>query len=74
VTNGLITFTSGTFNSLSDIASSTSILTGNRISNKGNMSTNNNYLAVSIGVFTLPQFFTPNSTFGATITLTLVNT
>jgi hypothetical protein len=69
--NGLTPFVNGTHATLANISSNTQILSGNRISKKGNLTTNNNFLQVTLGVGVLPQFFTPNTTFSATITLTL---
>jgi hypothetical protein len=71
VTNGLTPFVSGTNGTLSDISSNTQILSGGRISSQGNMSTDNNYIAVVLGVSSLPQYFTPNTNFSSTITLTI---
>ena len=47
------------------------VLSGSRISARGNLSTNDNYISVFFGVATLPQFFTPNSGFSSTVTLTI---
>jgi hypothetical protein len=71
VTNGLTPFVAGTNATLNDIASSTQIMNGTRISNKGNISTNNNFVLVTFSVATLPQFFTPVSSFSSTVTLTI---
>jgi hypothetical protein len=71
VTNGLTPFVGGTNATLNDITSSTQILSGSRISARGNISTNNNFVLVTFGVATLPQYFTPNSGFSTTITLTI---
>jgi hypothetical protein len=69
-TNGL-TPTFG--KTLADIQSSTEILQGKRISKKGNLATSDNFIEVNVGVATLPQFFTPNTGFSATITLTMAS-
>jgi hypothetical protein len=71
VTNGLTPFVGGTNGTLNDLTSSTQILSGSRISAKGNLSTNNNFVLVTFGIATLPQYFTPNSGFSTTITLTI---
>lgn len=71
VTNGLTPFVAGTNATLSDISANTQILSGSRISTKGNISTNNNFILATLGVATLPQYFTPNTDFSATITLTV---
>jgi hypothetical protein len=71
VTNGLTPFVAGTNGTLNDITADTQILSGSRISAKGNISTNNNFILLSLGVATLPQYFTPNTTFSTTITVTL---
>ena len=71
VTNGLTPFASGTNGTLNDLTSNTQVLSGTRISSKGNLSTNNNFVLVTFGVATLPQYFTPNSGFSTTVTLTI---
>ncbi len=71
VTNGLTPFQAGTNGTLNDITSNTQILSGSRISSLGNMSTDNNYIAVTLGVATLPQYFTPNTSFSSVVTLTI---
>jgi hypothetical protein len=71
VTNGLSPFVAGTHGTLNDIASNTQILNGGRISSKGNLSTNNNFILVTLGLATLPQYFTPNTDFSTTVTLTV---
>ncbi len=71
VTNGLTPFVSGTNGTLNDLTSNTQILSGTRISAKGNLSTNNNFVLVTFGIATLPQYFTPNSGFSTTVTLTI---
>jgi hypothetical protein len=58
---------------LNDITSSTTIMSGPRISKKGNMSTDNNFISIQFGVATLPQLFTPNQGFSTTITLTIAS-
>jgi hypothetical protein len=70
VTNGLTPFSSG-YGTLDSITSSVQVLTGNRISKKGNMSTDNNFIVVKFGVATLPQYFTPNTSFTTSVTLTI---
>lgn len=71
VSNGLTPFVPGTHGTLTDIASNTQILSGSRISVKGNISTNNNFIGAALAVATLPQYFTPNTDFSTTITLTM---
>jgi hypothetical protein len=71
VTNGLTPFLAGTNSTLNDITASTQILSGTRISAKGNIATNNNFVLVTFGIATLPQYFTPNSGFSTTVTLTI---
>lgn len=71
---GLITFdgttvASGSLNHIN--AAPTTILTGQRISKRGNISTTDNFLVVTFGFCILPQFFTPDANFTATITLTI---
>jgi hypothetical protein len=67
-TNGL---TPGFGKTLADITGSTTIMSGPRISKKGNMATDNNFIAIQFGVATLPQLHTPNQGFSTTITLTI---
>jgi len=58
---------------LSDITAATQVLSGPRISTKGNLATNNNFVEVTFGVATLPQYFTPNTGFSTVITLTMAS-
>ena len=69
-TNGLTPVFTKTLN---DITSATQVLSGTRVSAKGNIATNNNYLTVRFGVATLPQLFTPNTGFSSIVTLTLAS-
>lgn len=71
VTNGLTPFAAGTDGTLNDITGSTQVLSGPRISTKGNISTNNNFVLVTFKLATLPQYFTPNTSFSTTVTLTI---
>jgi hypothetical protein len=71
VSNGLTPFIAGTHATLTNISANTQVLSGSRISAKGNISTNNNFVLVTFGLATLPQYFTPNSGFSSTITLTI---
>jgi hypothetical protein len=73
VTNGLTPYVPGTDGTLNDITSSTQILSGPRISTLGNISTDNNFILATLVVATLPQYFTPNTSFSATITLTIAS-
>jgi hypothetical protein len=69
-TNGL---TPAFTKTLNDITTDTQILQGLRVSRKGNMITDNNFISVSFGVAALPQYFTPNASFSSTITLTIAS-
>jgi hypothetical protein len=69
-TNGL---TPAFGKTLNDIQTPQQILQGTRISKKGNLSTNDNFISVTFGVATLPQFFTPNTGFSTVITLTMAS-
>jgi hypothetical protein len=71
VTNGLTPFVAGTNGTLNDVSANTQILSGSRISTKGNISTNNNFIAATLGLAILPQYFTPNTDFSTTVTLTV---
>jgi hypothetical protein len=73
VTNGLTPFVPATHGTLNDITSSTQILSGPRISAVGNISTDNNFILATLVVATLPQYFTPNTSFSTTITLTIAS-
>lgn len=73
VTNGLTPFVAGTDGTLSDITSATQVLSGGRISKKGNITTDNNFIGVTFKIATLPQYFTPNSSFSTTLTLTIAS-
>jgi hypothetical protein len=55
---------------LHDIASDTQILSGDRISASGDNGSNDNYLVVTVGVATLPQYMTPGA-FSGTVTFTI---
>src|SRR5882724_7073569 len=69
--NGLTPFVVGTNSTLNDVTSNTQVLSGTRLSKKGNIATNNNAIVATFGVATLPQYFTPNTTFSSTVTLTM---
>jgi hypothetical protein len=58
---------------LASIQTDTQILTGTRVSKKGNMATDNNFISISFGAAALPQYFTPNAGFSSTITLTIAS-
>jgi hypothetical protein len=73
VTNGLTPYVPATHGTLNDITASTQILAGPRISTQGNISTDNNFLLATLVVATLPQYFTPNTSFSTTITLTIAS-
>lgn len=47
------------------------ILSGDRISASGDNSSDNNYLTVTLGLATNPQYFTPAATVSGTVTLTI---
>jgi hypothetical protein len=70
-TNGLTPFVAGTHGTLNDLAVNRQILNGTRVSRRGNDITNNNFILVTFGVATLRQYFTPNTSFSSTVTLTL---
>lgn len=69
-TNGL---TPAFTKTLSNISSATQVLSGTRISSRGNLTTDNNFITATFGASTLPQFFTPNSGFSSVITLTVAS-
>jgi hypothetical protein len=69
-TNGL-TPTFG--KTLADITAGTQVLNGTRISAKGNLTTDNNFITVRFSAATMPQFFTPNGGFSSVITLTIAS-
>ena len=71
ISNGLTPFVAGTNATLNDLTANTQILSGSRISAKGNISTNNNFVLLTLGIATLPQYFTPNTGFSTTVTLTI---
>jgi hypothetical protein len=74
VTNGLTPYVASTNGTLNDIAGSgAQILSGPRISALGNISTDNNFILVTLAVATLPQYFTPNAGFTTTVTLTIAS-
>jgi hypothetical protein len=57
--------------SLNEIAASTQILSGSRISKRGNVVTTDNYITVTLGFAVLPQYFTPDTGFTTNVTLTM---
>lgn len=71
--NGLTPFLAGTHGTLNDIDDGLAVqlLSGPRISSRGDRSTSDNFLLVSFGVGVLPQYFTPNSQFSTTVTVTI---
>jgi hypothetical protein len=71
VSNGLTPFVAGTNGTLNDLAANTQIQSGTRISVKGNNISNNNYLTESLGIALLAQYFTPNTSFSTTVTVTM---
>jgi len=57
---------------LDDVKSSGAvILKGNRISNKGNISTTSNAVLLTLGFAVLPQYFSPDDTFSSAVLLTI---
>jgi hypothetical protein len=58
---------------LHNIVSSQTILNGDRISASGDNTSDDNFLLITLGVATLPQYFTP-VTFSGTVTLTIAAT
>ena len=72
VNNGKTPFVPGTNGTLSDLASSAQLMTGNRISKLGNIQSDDNFMKLSFNVATLPQYFSPTTAFSAVITLTPV--
>jgi hypothetical protein len=57
---------------LNDIfTASTPILSGPRISTCGDNSSSDNFLVVTVGLATLPQYLTPATTFSGTVTFTI---
>ncbi len=55
---------------LHDLASDTQILSGTRISAGGDNSSDDNFLVLTVGVATLPQYMTPGA-FSGTVTFTI---
>ena len=72
VSDGLTPFVAGTHGTLNDIIASTQIIQGSRVSKLGNINTQENFLSLTFGAATLPQYFTPNTSFQALVTLTVV--
>jgi len=54
----------------STVLAGTQVVTGNRISNKGNITSDDNFMLLGFNVAALPQYFTPTTGFSAVITLT----
>jgi hypothetical protein len=72
VTDGLTPFVAGTNGTLNDIVASTQIIQGSRVSKLGNINTQENFLKLTFGAATLPQYFSPTTAFQALVTLTIV--
>ena len=72
VTDGLTPFVAGTNGTLNDLVASTQIIQGSRVSKLGNIQTQENFLKLTFGAATLPQYFTQNTSFQALVTLTIV--
>lgn len=72
VTDGLTPFVAGTNGTLNDIIASTQIIQGSRVSKLGNINTQENFLKLTFGAATLPQYFSPTTAFQALVTLTIV--
>jgi hypothetical protein len=75
VTNGLTPYVVATPHkgTLADISGGAQVIAGNRISKKGNILTDNNFLLLTFGVATLPQYFTATTGFQADILLTIAS-
>jgi hypothetical protein len=75
VTAGWPTVTNGDTPSfgatLHSIASAVTILSGPRISTCGDNSSTDNFLVVTMGLATMPQYLTPATTFSGTVTFTI---
>lgn len=69
---GTTPFVPGTNGTLNDISTSTQVVQGTRITKKGNIITPDNFVKLTLGAATLPQYFTPTTGFQAVITLTVV--
>ena len=72
VTDGLTPFVAGTNGTLNDLTASTQIIQGSRVSKLGNITTQENFLKLTFGAATLPQYFSPTTAFQALVTLTIV--
>jgi len=72
VTDGLTPFVAGTNGTLNDIVASNQIIQGSLVSKQGNINTQENFVSLTFGAATLPQYFTPNTSFQAVVTLTIV--
>jgi len=68
---GLTPFDGTTYKNLGNITADTQILGGQRISNKGNITTTDNAVQLTFGFAVLPQYFSPDTGFSTTITLTI---
>ena len=71
VSGGLTPFVAGTNGTLNDITTDTQVLGGQRISKLGNITTTDNAVQLTFGFAVLPQYFSPDGGFSATITLTV---
>jgi len=69
---GLTPFDGTTYKNLGNITGAgQEILGGQRISNKGNITTTDNAVQLTFGFAVLPQYFSPDTGFSTTITLTI---
>jgi len=70
IANGRTPFDGTTRGTLEQLSSSTTLMTGNRISKSGTNRSNDNFLLVRFDAAALPQYFSPTTSFSATITFT----
>lgn len=70
ITNGRTPFDGTTHATLDQLTSSTTIMTGNRISRSGTIGSSDNFLQLRFDAAALPQYFSPTTAFTATVTLT----
>jgi hypothetical protein len=70
ITNGRTPFNGTTHGTLEQLSSATQIMTGNRVSRSGTMRSTDNFLQLRFDAAALPQYFSPTTSFSATITFT----
>jgi hypothetical protein len=70
ISDGRTPFDGTTHGTLGQLTAATTIMTGNRVSRAGTMRSSDNFLQLRFDAAALPQYFSPTTSFSATITFT----